>query len=382
MKKILGTFYKIVCLLSIVVSGVTVQGCTQRKDESGMKIHILNVDESIGPGQYVCSNSSHYYYYDNGDIYDDEGTIVCEFSNGSSSKFAADDNFLYCYEESGKKLKRIDLKTFDSEVIKTGDSVGNMWGYPEGVFIGYDDRDLNFYTKDNVYTIYSGEDSRKSPDVKVRELFDDGRTSWHCLIFKKYNILVRNLYYKENSYFAAVRDTSGKAQCVLGIPIYLEDNNTFYIFEDTYDYLRNYEDVDFLTEIGDYHGFVSQLKPFYISAKNNKVYILYLCNKDMYSYNELESEILTVLDTKTQEREILYKTTDTSEYIINYSIEDNSLYLLRGNKVYKQSLDGATEEEQEVCEVQGNELGFAYTSGHLFVYEMEEDTVIGLQGIY
>lgn len=372
MKKITKYIRIFFCIFTLEI----LSGCTPEQP----LISIYNVGNSIDVPQFVCCNSEHYYYYAEGSIYADDGRKICNmgktFSNDISACIAVDDFYFYYYDTEHDMLVRIDLETGEEIVLERGVSVAELYSFKDGVFVSYlkGNRYFKYYSHDTVLSLYDNINENPASLESIGNLIND-EYPVYIYKFDQYKLTVAKE--DETPEILYISDGLGTEYSVFGQTSTYVVHNGIYELIDSTNYNYNGERCNYNFE-APYLENEEVIKPKMVSVMNDNIYTLYVSTLAPAS-GSIDQEILTEFNTETMDDEIIYQTED-NENIVNYSVEDNRLYILKNGKIYRKALDAPDEDGVEVCDIPKEyfDLGFEYIKGNLFIYDDAQKELIGI----
>ena len=316
-------FFVMVCI-AVLCSACTreefddfITGKYRDRSPDSIEINVVvgGVDGGILNGARVCECGEQYAYYDDGILYyyEDKASEAKTIQCGAPTQMTMTEEYIYYYQ--GQSLAAIDLKTMEQH----------------GVFYNEDEdiRGINVYSDEVLVVTYDNE-------------WRDSRV---------YSVLGLD---------ANIIDESGKY-------LYLSDKNHI-----AYEYGTEVTG-HFLGKINEVTSF-AVVTPEHITEHEGKPYVLIqeakhiqgTDNNMIYPYKEYDH--LICVDPKAETYESLYQTPGPKEQIVNFSIENNEMYLLAEGILYKADLKG--EQRVELANYVGSDtLTFEYANDTLFVYD-------------
>ena len=340
---------------------------------------IYNVDDSAAEYQYVCENEKHFYYYTGGNLYKDDGKILCKVNDGTveynvKTTMAADNSNCYYCDLNQGVLMGIDVQSGEKVELETGISYICLYGFPEGVFALYDkgnSRYLKYYSQGTVISVYDEILSKKEELVKLQTTYN---VPFYSYQFDQYNILLQ--FHAGQPILKGICDNKGKAYSENVMLNYI-DNQDIYEFLSIADYKCNGEECKYDANVSALN-YEKDIKPQMASIQGENIFIMHEFVEDVFN-NRADQQILTVFNLENKEYKVLYQT-EENESIVNYSVQDNRLYTLKDGKVYEKTLDASSKKCKQVCKVSEDysPLGFAYVKGRLFIYDYLQGELIGI----
>lgn len=326
---------KAIVLLLMLMMLLT--GCgkslNQSNDEENNKdIAIYSVDGALGYGRLTCENDNESLYVDGTDIY-------LQKADGSEEIFKA----------GGVN---------DSTIIE---------------YVGMN-REFIFYADSNnqVYSI-----DRKNKNEKLIDHFDiSGIKS------------VDDKVYAYSNSFKVLELKGDKTEEVLdGVTpyeyneyVYSDQASTFVVKLSGEEYtLRTAYDPVF-AESGWLVGGDGTITPGHTVVSGDSVYLLAQSSESNNAfvdpdYKNKKNDALIKYDPKSDEKKLLYKTNDNNEQIVNYSIDNDELFLYSDGVIYRSNLYG--EDRTKLCDAPSEgKLYFEYSNDQLFIYD-EKDNLLG-----
>ena len=350
-------------------------------------VEIHNVGDSLDVSRYVCSNSKHYYYYTEGVVYADDGRKICNIENGDLSQIAADDFYFYYYNMENEMLVRVDLETGEKLVLERGIPVRKLYGFKEGVFVSdiKGDSYLKYYSRDKEFSIYDMIKNDAEALKQVDIMINDG-CPVYVYEFEQYKITVE--MQNGNLNMLNICDDSGtRYSNIIVCSTFVIHNGIYELLDCSgYNYNGRKYNYDSVTPLAENE---KEIEPNTVSVVNDNIYALYVSTRRQGS-NLIAQEVLTKFNMETKETETIYRIEnaediayqgENGEYLVNYSVEDNRIYIMKNGKLYRKSFDHPKDEGTELCDIpkEYSELGFEYARGKLFIYD---DCKMKLIGIY
>ena len=295
-------------------------------DNTKINIVVSGVDGGVMSGSYACEWNGQYAYYDSGVIYyfESEGAEAKTVEHSKPVQMAMNDEYLYLTASNG--IYAVDLNTMEKCFI--GDKDYTVMGinvYSDGVFVRLDERHLG-----DVYDISELKLNCVSEDYSQFREDTKRYVGWYG-------------YYAQSFY-------------------YVFNGKTFFI---TTSY--------FYTDSGkqDYIGEIKVSEEL-TAEYNGRVYVLYQASRVHHTgsvtYDRKVCDHLVCVDPETEIAESIYQTPGPQEQIVNYSVENNEMYLLVEGILYKTDLKG--EQRVELANYVGaGVLYFDYANDTLFVYD-------------
>lgn len=304
-----------------------------------INVVVSGVDDGILQCKYVCEWKDSYAYYDQGVIYyfetANDNPIEIECPN--LMYMAMNDNNIYFTQGTG--LYAIDKNSMKTEEVVGISKVSGINIYNKEVVItGVYDSDITYYEVEGINIIK--ETTIKGVDVKGE--YNYLSSNKNCA----------NIYGSTKAYFYA-------------------DEKIFQILGDCYSILGKKDTLHSFTCITD----GPESSPEHIVEYNSNLYIL-LQNSSAVQGDTINTlyrfkawDHLICFDPSTQASESIYKTVGPEEQIVNFSVENDELYLLIKGKLYKSNLKG--ENKKELADLSGiaPTLSFDYVNDTLFVYD-------------
>lgn len=339
-KKIL--FFIMVCM-TVLCSACMPEFLRTPKD---VNVVVGGVDGGILNGARACEWGEQYAYYDDGMLYYFENktseakTIQC----GSPTQMAMTEEYIYYYQ--GQSLAAIDLKTMEQHNVYYNEDeyIKGINVYSDEVLVPVRDDEIGSGLASRVYAVSGLEVNDADASEDYAEFYDFVSVKNHCA----------------NQYGS------------IGISIFLNGkmcSSSHYGFE-VRELGKDGKDVE--GKAYDYDDAV--VTPEHIAEYNGKLYVLiqegksyrYLDNNIKYLYKECDH--LICVDPKAETYESIYQTPGPKEQIVNFSIENNEMYLLAEGILYKTDLKG--EQRVELANYVGSDtLTFEYANDTLFVYD-------------
>lgn len=334
-------FFIMVCM-TILCSACTredfhdmIRGTYKDHSPDNIEIDVIvgGVDGGILNGARVCEWGEQYAYYDDGVLYyyEDKASEVKTIQCSSPTQMAMTEDYIYyCH---GKSLTAIDLKTMEQHSVIYNDDDE----YISGINV-YPDEVLVVTNKSHIYVV-SGLEANNVDEygfhiyphefLSAKNHCANEYGNLGCYIFldgKKFTFNPSSFWVKEGSNAEKEKN-------------YPDDKINLYIY------------------------------PEYIAEYEGKLYLLlqrYENTRKMYK--DKEYDYLICVDPKTETSESIYKTPGHQEQIVNFSIENNEMYLLMEGILYKSDLKG--EQREELANYVGSDtLTFEYGNDTLFVYD-------------
>ncbi|MGN0495849.1 MAG: hypothetical protein ACI4GW_06455 [Lachnospiraceae bacterium] len=371
MKKLINSIQIMVCLVVMI----SMCGC----ESSDSKIQIYNVDDTTVEYQFVCENDEHYYYYADGKIYAEDGQTLCKVNDNAGDPnvritMAADGTDCYYCDSKQGTLLQINIQTGEKVELEKEISCISLYGFSDGVFASYDKGDnryLKYYSRDTVVSVYDEIESNKKG---LKEIQTEYEEPLYIYEFNQYKILLQ--YHAEQPWLKNISDDEGKEYSEIATLTYV-DGQDIYEFFTVSDYKYNGAVCNYDSKVSCSY-YEKDVAPRMASIEGNDIYILHEFMENPLD-ETIAQQILTVFNTENKENKVLYQT-EEDECIVNYSVEDNRLYILKNGKIYWKSLDDPTKKGERVCKVpkEHNFLGFEYVKGHLFIYDFLYEDLIGI----
>ena len=328
-------------LLLFIMICVTVlcSACTRRimwyminddsSDKTEINVVVSGVDGGIMSGPYACEWNGKYAYYDNGVIYyfeneDAEAKTVKFFK---PLQMVMNEEYIYLAAPNG--ICAVDLKTMKKNVIVESKyyTILGVNVYPDGVFVR-----LEGLLAGNIFDVSKLELDCVS---KTHSQFMENTTHFvgeygqECLDFQYF--INGKLFEVNTSYSYPGSNQTENLHMVLSVEHVVEYDGRLYIL------------------FQQYHG-IREL------IENN------------VKYENKVSDHLVCVNPETKTSESIYQTAGPQEQIVNFSIENNEMYLLADGILYKANLVGG--QRVELADYAGEDtLYFDYANDTLFVYD-------------
>ena len=303
-------------------------------DSIEIDVIVGGVDGGILNGARVCEWGEQYAYYDDGTLYyyEDKASEAKTIQCSSPTQMAMTEDYIYyCH---GKSLSAIDLKNMEQHSVIYIDDADE---YISGINV-FPDEVLAVTNLSHIFTVSGLEavnvdeygfhiyphDFLSSKNHCVNEYGDLG-----CYIFldgKKFTF--------HTSGFAVKEGDNAERQ-----KNYPDDKINIYIYPE---------------HIAEYEGKLYLLLQRYGNARK--------------MYRDKEWDQIICVDPKEETSESMYKAPGPKEQIVNFSAENNEMYLLVDGILYKADLKG--EQRVELANYVGSDtLTFEYANDTLFVYD-------------
>ena len=293
-------------------------------DNTKINIVVSGVDGGVLTGSYACEWNGAYAYYDSGVIYyfEDKDTEAKTVEHPKPVQMAMNEKYLYL--TATDRIYAVDLNTMEKHLIGEDEdyTVSGINVYPDGVFAK-----LGGLSQGKI------------------EIYDISKLELNC-VAKDYEQFLEDTKHYVGTYG------------------YQNDRFDFFIngkfFQTNTSYCpQNGWIVLSCERVVEYDGLIYMLfqESGNLQGQENNV-----------KYRKKECDHLVCVDPKTETSESLYKTSGPQEQIVNFSIENNEMYLLVDGILYKTDLEGGQRVEL------GNYVGsstlyFDYANNTLFVYD-------------
>ncbi len=166
--------------------------------------------------------------------------------------------------------------------------------------------------------------------------------------------------------------------------VYEHEAVDYYLFLDNQDFeIRACSDPDYLTD----NSWLEGTNPITIPARTAVIGSdIYMVVQSSYRHvvyphqymkgnGSFDKEALIKYTPSTNKTEILYIIEDNSEQIVNFSVDNNSLYLYSGGEIYISDLKGSN--KTKLCDVpDADMLYFEYLNDQLLIYD-ENNKLLG-----
>ncbi len=303
-----------------------------------INVIVSGVDDGILHCKYVCEWKNSYAYYDEGIIYyfENADSEPYQIDTSTITYMAMNERYIFYARWTG--LYVIDKLTMEKKMVeelrtKTVSGI-NIYDNEVILYVA-DDSGITYYEMDG-YNI-AGETTLKSTDVFLS-------SNNHCA----------NNYGDESTYIYTDNE------------IFNIHSEAYYIVGEDEERIQ-FDDVDSGAIAGSTE---------HISEYEDKLYILLQGSKAAdnlnVAYNLKEWDQIICFDTCTRLSESIYKASGPEEQIVNFSVENDELFLLIDGILYKTNLYG--ENKIELANLSGisKNLSFDYVNDTLFVYDGEK----------
>ena len=337
-------FFVMVCI-AVLCSACMPEFLRTPKD---VNVVVGGVDGGILNGARVCECGEQYAYYDDGVLYyyEDKASEAKTIQCGAPTQMTMTEEYIYYYQ--GQSLAAIDLKTMEQHNVYYNEDeyIRGINVYSDEVLVRVNDNEMGTGLNPHIYVVLGLEVNDADASENYAEFYDFVSVKNHCA----------------NEY----GDT--------GISIFLNGkmcsfyNHGFKVRE----LGKNGKDVE--GKVYDEYGDFAVVTPEHIAEYNDKLYVLIQEGKSSHGSNNniqylyKECDHLICVDPKAETYESIYQTPGPKEQIVNFSIENNEMYLLAEGILYKTDLKG--EQRVELANYVGSDtLTFEYANDTLFVYD-------------
>ncbi|MCM1170724.1 MAG: hypothetical protein NC393_01225 [Clostridium sp.] len=303
---------------------------TEEVSEDNIKINVVvgGVDGGILNGARVCEWEGQYAYYDDGMLYyfEDKDSEAQSIQCPQPFQMAMYEDYIYYI--NGEELSAIDLKSMETHNCFLHNGWYGINVYSDGVLayngFVYDVQGLqeDYYSRE--YFLPDKKCCVNRYDYPDVDVFINGK----LFEFYRYNIVKKG---------------------------------------------DGYEDVKQLTDEKKGHAIIS---PEHVVEYEGKLYLLLQisvgharANHNNMEYRYKMYDQIVCFDPVTETSESIYKTPGTEEQIVNFSVENNEMYLLTDGILYKTDLKGEGERVELANYVGADTLTFEYANDTLFVYD-------------
>ena len=335
-------FFVMVCI-AVLCSACTreefddfISGRYKDRSPDSIEINVVigGVDGGILNGARVCECGEQYAYYDDGILYyyEDKASEAKTIQVAQPSQMAMTEDYIYYYQ--GQSLAAIDLKTMEQHSVIYIDDADE---YISGINV-FPDEVLVVTDKSHIFEV-SGLEASNIDEFELR------------------------IYLHE---FLSAKNHCANEYCDLGCYIFLDGkkftfhSSGFSVKEgDNAEKQKNYPN----DKINIY------IYPEHITEYEGKLYLLLQrYGNTRMMYRDKEWDQIICVDPKEETSESIYKALGPQEQIVNFSAENNEMYLLVDGILYKTDLKG--EQRVELANYVGSDtLTFEYANDTLFVYD-------------
>ncbi len=342
MKKIF-LFFVMVCM-TVLCSACMPEFLRTPKD---VNVIVGGVDGGILNGARACEWGEQYAYYDDGMLYyyEDKASEAKTIQCGSPTQMAMTEDYIYyCH---GKSLASIDLKTMEQHNVYYNEDeyIRGINVYSDEVLVAVREDEIGSGLPSNIYAVSGLEIKDAEASEDYAEFYDFVSVKNHCANWygdRGASIFLNGKMCTSSMYHFKVRELGKNGKDVEG-KVY---------------------------EYGD-HAVVS---PEHIAEYKGKLYVLIQEGNGSYGSNNniqylyKNCDHLICVDPKAETYESIYQTPGPQEQIVNFSAENNEMYLLVEGILYKADLKG--EQRVELANYVGSDtLTFEYANDTLFVYD-------------
>ncbi|MCM1082613.1 MAG: hypothetical protein NC393_01220 [Clostridium sp.] len=328
-KKLL--FFIMVCMTALC------SACIPDFFNSPTEVNVVvgGVDGGMLNGARVCEWEEQYAYYDDGVLYyfEDKDSEAQSIQCNHPAQMAMNEDYIYYCQ--GGVLAAIDLKTMEFHNICSNDGyIRGINVYPDEILVVAEDEHMNLH----IYQLLES------------ELNYLGDYNYDFLSVKSH---FANRYAQEILYAFS------------GGKMLMSWYGYFGVYE-----IGQYQEAKIDVDMPD-----AVITPEHVAEYEGKVYLLVQQGKgNQGSHNNMEywhkdwDEIICV-DIEAETYESIYKTPGHREQIVNFSVENNEMYLLTDGILYKTDLKGEGERVELANYVGADTLTFEYANDTLFVYD-------------
>ena len=366
-------------------------GCTRKREPyATTTCNVYEVENSLGANNYVCGNGEDVYIYQGHEIYryTENGMELLVDVGNHIEGLTCNSEFLY-YLVGTADLYRVDLTSGETEVVEDVEAIYDIFSHEEDVFVimdeesesGYMDRTLVAYCiqengewenidallekeikETNVYTTmqykgYTIGGKRKSTQNS------EGETQEYISV---QTISAEDGWNYSYSISPALEPSRVRVQVngklfELGAEDYIYDN-------------QSYENT-LIKEMYAY-GCDPGITKSHCTVKDGKVYALYQYGEKVQggtvnpTAGYKTCDVLVCIDPEKNTCELIYKSEAKNVQIAGFSVEEEEIYLLYDDGVYRCDFDGSN--KTKLMESNGERMGFVYYDGKMYVYDEAE----------
>lgn len=308
------------------IMGYVINNASSNKAE--INVVVSGVDGGIMSGSYACAWNGKYAYYDDGKIYyfENEDTEAKTVESFKPLQMVMNEEYIYIADKNG--ICAVDLKTMEKHVIVANKyyTILGVNAYSDGVFLRLDGLNAGY-----IFDISKLELNCVS-ETHLKFMEDTGHFvgeyGQECLYFQYF--ISGKLFEINTSYFYPGSNQTENLYMVLSAEHVVEYDGKLYIL-------------------------------FQQAGNGREI-------KNNVKYRDKVCDHLVCVDPETQTSQSIYQTQGPQEQIVNFSIENNQMYLLADGILYKANLVGG--QKVELANYAGEDtLYFDYANHTLFVYD-------------
>ncbi|MBE5953651.1 MAG: hypothetical protein E7257_05780 [Lachnospiraceae bacterium] len=313
-----------------------------KNNPTRINVVVSGVDDGLLHCKYVCEWEDSYAYYNQGVIYyyEDVNKEPQQIDCPGLMYMAMNDK--YIYYSQGSSLNLVDKDSMKIVEVSDITKVSGINIYDDEVIITeMIDANLTYYVMDENKIV--NQTTIKGVDAKGEYNFVSSFNN------------TGNIYGSGKTYFYA-------------------NSELFQFYGECYSIVGQGEELYGFSCVTDGPETSSE----HIVEYNNKLYILFQNSGAIQGdtinteYRFKEWDQLICFDPITQTSESIYKTDGPEEQMVNFSVENDEMYLLIEGVLYKTNLKG--ENKKELANLSGiaETLSFDYANDTLFVYDGEK----------
>ncbi len=307
------------------------------KNPDCINVRVNGLDDSLLHCKHVCEYGNSYAYYDQGVIYYYDNLDSNPYKIECLDLKYMDMNKGYIYYTQGTGLKVFNKESKEITDITELGEVGGIDVSPEAVVVNCESK--NFY------------------EIKGAHIDRYTRIEYPFIYVSTDNVCTNMYGYSD---------------------IYVYNDGVIYLIHG-----EGYCITDEIGNEGEFHEFEGKnmgpdSSPEHVAIYDGKIYVLQqatLATGNVglnMNYRHKKWDQIICFDPSTQTSESIYKTVGPEEQLVNFSVENDEMYLLIKGILYKTNLKGENKKEiANLCGIAPT-LSFDYANDTLFVYDGEK----------
>lgn len=340
---------------------------------------IFSVDGTTGSHRYICKNNLHTYVYHCDAICDYETMEIIVEADNLEFMSCNDDMLYYSVSNGGGQLFCYDFNNKTNTLIMDEYKVTGMKAYNDDVFVSYRIKDGKGYVNGEtacnyIYDLTYYHKTNEGVNLTqwvLEHTGADAINGYSVYEFEGYNIIADKSLSDDKPQIVLVENTDGFQYSCCGYHTYgrVQDQYIRLSVDAKSRYLGEENELTELIKESDGDAGLSASQ---IGFHNSTVSMIVQYCKGTPGYQEnptkdfKESDAFFEFVPETGECNMLYKIKD-GEQIAGFSCEENFLYLLRNDGVYRYNL--SLEGEELILENNNYEcLAFEYFDNRLFIF--------------